>query len=34
MTVIGQWSAGAEKTNEPTVLQRHLEELSAACPML
>jgi hypothetical protein len=33
-TVIGQWSTGAEKTNEPMVLRRHLEELLAAYPML
>ena len=32
--VVGQWSTGAEKTNEPTVLRRHLEELLAAYPML
>lgn len=32
--VIGQWSTGAEKTNEPTVLRRHLEELLVAYPML
>ena len=32
--VIGQWSTGAEKTNEPMVLRRHLEELLAAYPML
>jgi len=33
-TVIGQWSTGAEKTNEPMVLRRHLEELLVAYPML
>ena len=33
-TVIGQWSTGTEKTNEPMVLRRHLEELLAAYPML
>jgi hypothetical protein len=33
-TVLGQWSTGAEKTNEPMVLRRHLEELLAAYPML
>lgn len=32
--VVGQWSTGAEKTNEPTILRRHLEELLAAYPML
>jgi len=32
--VIGQWSTGAEKTNEPMVLRRHLQELLAAYPML
>ena len=32
--VVGQWSTGAEKTNEPTLLRRHLEELLAAYPML
>jgi len=32
--VVGQWSAGAEKTNEPTLLRRHLEELLDAYPML
>lgn len=31
---IGQWSTGAEKTNEPTVLRRHLKELLDAYPML
>jgi hypothetical protein len=31
---IGQWSVGAEKTNEPTVLRRHLKELLDAYPML
>jgi hypothetical protein len=32
--VVGQWSIGAEKTNEPTILRRHLEELLDAYPML
>lgn len=32
--IVGQWSTGAEKTNEPTLLRRHLEELLAAYPML
>jgi hypothetical protein len=32
--VVGQWSTGAEKTNEPTLLRRHLEELLQAYPML
>ena len=32
--VIGQWSTGAEKTNEPTLLRRHLAELLDAYPML
>ncbi len=32
--VIGQWSTGAEKTNEPTLLRRHLKELLDAYPML
>lgn len=32
--VVGQWSTGAEKTNEPMVLRRHLEELLAAYPLL
>ncbi len=32
--VIGQWSTGAEKTNEPTSLRRHLKELLDAYPML
>ena len=31
---IGQWSTGAEKTNEPTLLRRHLKELLDAYPML
>lgn len=31
---VGQWSTGAEKTNEPTLLRRHLEELLEAYPML
>lgn len=33
-TVVGQWSTGAEKTNEPTLLRRHLAELLDAYPML
>jgi DDE_Tnp_1-associated len=33
-TVVGQWSTGAEKTNEPALLRRHLEELLDAYPML
>ena len=32
--VVGQWSTGAEKTNEPTLLRRHLEELLDTYPML
>jgi hypothetical protein len=32
--VVGQWSTGAEKTNEPTLLRRHFSELLAAYPML
>jgi hypothetical protein len=32
--VVGQWSTGAEKTNEPTVLRRHLANLLDAYPML
>jgi hypothetical protein len=32
--VIGQWSTGAEKTNEPTLLRRHLRELLEAYPCL
>jgi DDE_Tnp_1-associated len=32
--VIAQWSTGAEKTNEPVVLRRHLEELLTTYPML
>ena len=31
---IGQWSVGAEKTNEPMVLRRRLEELIASFPIL
>lgn len=31
---IGQWSVGEEKSNEPTVLRRRLEELLANFPML
>jgi hypothetical protein len=32
--VVGQWSTGAEKTNEPTLLRWHLAELLDAYPML
>lgn len=32
--VVGQWSTGAEKTNEPTLLRRHLAELLDTYPML
>lgn len=32
--VLGQWSVGAEKTNEPTLLRRHLKELLDTYPML
>ncbi|MEO6434569.1 MAG: hypothetical protein ABIP55_02260, partial [Tepidisphaeraceae bacterium] len=32
--VVGQWSTGATKTNEPTLLRRHLAELLDAYPML
>lgn len=32
--VVGQWSTGAEKTNEPTLLRRHLAELLQKYPML
>ncbi len=32
--VVGQWSTGAEKTNEPTLLRRRLGELLDAYPML
>jgi hypothetical protein len=32
--VVGQWSTGAEKTNEPTLLRRHLAELLDAYPLL
>jgi hypothetical protein len=32
--VVGQWSTAAEKTNEPTLLRRHLAELLDAYPML
>lgn len=32
--VVGQWSTGAEKTNEPTLLRRHLTELLETYPML
>lgn len=32
--VVGQWSTGSEKTNEPTLLRRHLHELLETYPML
>jgi hypothetical protein len=32
--VVGQWSCGAEKTNEPTLLRRHLHNLLETYPML
>jgi hypothetical protein len=32
--VVDQWSTGAEKTNEPTLLRRHLQELLDTYPML
>jgi len=32
--VVGQWSTGAEKTNEPTLLRRHLQALLDSYPML
>lgn len=32
--VVGQWSTGAEKTNEPTLLRQHLEQLLNTYPML
>jgi len=32
--VLGQWSVRGEKTNEPTVLKKHLPELLADFPML
>jgi DDE_Tnp_1-associated len=32
--VVGQWSTGAEKTNEPTLLRRHLQGLLDTYPML
>jgi hypothetical protein len=32
--VVGQWSTGAEKTNEPTLLRYHLEALLDTYPML
>jgi hypothetical protein len=32
--VVGQWSTGAEKTNEPTLLRHHLQELLDVYPML
>lgn len=32
--VVGQWSTGTEKTNEPTLLRRHLQALLDTYPML
>lgn len=32
--VVGQWSTGTEKTNEPTLLRRHLSDLLKTYPML
>lgn len=32
--VVGQWSTGTEKTNEPTLLRRHLKALLDTYPML
>lgn len=32
--IVGQWSVGAEKSNEPTVMRRRLEELIDAYPVL
>jgi len=32
--VVGQWSTGAEKTNEPTLLRHNLEKLLNTYPML
>lgn len=32
--VVGQWSTGTEKTNEPTLLRRHLVTLLETYPML
>lgn len=32
--VVGQWSTGAEKTNEPALLRRHLVALLETYPML
>jgi hypothetical protein len=32
--VVGQWSTGAEKTNEPTLLRHHLQALLDTYPML
>src|SRR4029077_1938826 len=32
--VLGQWSVTGEKTNEPTVLKRHVAQLLEAFPML
>ena len=32
--ILGQWSVGAEKTNEPMVLRRKLEELIQNYPVL
>ena len=33
-TTLAQWSTGAEKTNEPTVLRNHLQELLEEYPFL
>ena len=32
--VLGQWSVNGEKSNEPTVLRKHLDELLGAFPLL
>jgi len=32
--VVGQWSTGAEKNNEPTLLRQHLQQLLETYPML
>lgn len=32
--VVGQWSTGVEKTNEPTLLRQHLKQLLETYPML
>jgi hypothetical protein len=34
LAIVGQWSVGAEKTNEPVVLRRKLEELIENYPAL